>query len=838
MKRTSKVSAKGAAKKATAKKKAAKPGTPQQSENAVAWLAQAIGQAAKAAQFCVSGVMPGVDPGLQVDGVGAIAFPLKPNKATALARECQTAPYGKGTETLVNKKVRNTLELDPKKFALSDAWQAAIGGVTRLVAEQLGLPADQLEARVYKLLLYEKGGFFLPHRDSEKHDRMVASLIVVLPNEFSGGELVVRHAGETERVCFPEAAAGQVPCYAAFYADCEHEVKQVQRGRRVCLAYNLVLQPQRALPAPAAAPADPLVAALGQWTGQHRAEPLVFILEHLYSERGRSLELMKGGDRSLAEAIAAAAEAANCHVWLTQIERHVCYSAYETRRSSRYGGRYRNDYDYDDDDDYGDDDDDDDGQDPVAAEEGGGDIDTSGFQIEEALDEQFFGCDWTDLAGQEQPWSSIGLDPAAVVCRVPMAQWKPNRQEYEGYTGNAGNTLDRWYHRSAIVVWPREQHFEVLAKSGQSNSLPMFQSMMAKLAKAPKSERESLRGDCLRFARAIIGRWRGQYYSGSLDGESAKTSCDPFAKRLLKLHDRETISQFLAALTNNNCGTRLDGFVLEACREFGWSAFAAELKALVLPAPPGKFARRDEIPARDMKWFHELCCDPADAPEKAALVRELGDVLVERFCRVEPTPSYAWHREAQFGERRRASADEQMLPQLLQALLAAGLDAAVARVIRFVESAPRQFDLDICRVPTLKKLVPWSQQTFGRVHPELAKWLEITRDYLRSATDSPPEPYPDWSRPGKADCRCRHCATLNAFLADPASESTRIPAVENDRVHLLNSIQKFRCDVKHTLDRQRRPYALLLTKTSASYQRSVKRYEQDCQHLRGLQFDA
>jgi hypothetical protein len=35
--------------------------------------------------------------------------------------------------------------------------------------------------------VYEKGGFFLPHRDSEKHDRMVASLIVVLPNPFEGG---------------------------------------------------------------------------------------------------------------------------------------------------------------------------------------------------------------------------------------------------------------------------------------------------------------------------------------------------------------------------------------------------------------------------------------------------------------------------------------------------------------------------------------------------------------------------------------------------------------------------------------------------------------------------
>src|SRR5207248_6200897 len=129
---------------------------------------------------------------------------------------------GKGTQTLVNKKVRNTFELDPKRFRLSDAWQAAIAAATRAAAEQLGLPADQVEARLYKLLVYEKGGFFLPHRDSEKHDGMVASLIIVLANPFEGGALVVRHGAAKQTLPFEEAADGTAPCYAAFYADCEH----------------------------------------------------------------------------------------------------------------------------------------------------------------------------------------------------------------------------------------------------------------------------------------------------------------------------------------------------------------------------------------------------------------------------------------------------------------------------------------------------------------------------------------------------------------------------------------------------------------------------------------
>jgi hypothetical protein len=138
----------------------------------VEWLANAIGEATRSAKFCVAGSLPVVDPQIEVEGLGPIKLPLKPTMAKKLVACCQPAPYGKGTETLVDTRVRKTYELDPKNFSLSDAWNSAIAEATRTVAEPLGLPADRLEARRYKLLVYEKGGFFLPHRDSEKHDRM------------------------------------------------------------------------------------------------------------------------------------------------------------------------------------------------------------------------------------------------------------------------------------------------------------------------------------------------------------------------------------------------------------------------------------------------------------------------------------------------------------------------------------------------------------------------------------------------------------------------------------------------------------------------------------------
>ena len=121
-------------------------------------LSEAIGQATKSSKFCVADCLPTVDPGIEVDGPGAIKLPLKPAMAKALVAQCQVAPYGKGTQTLVDRKVRNTFELDPKKFRLSQEWNSAVVRAAQIAAEQLGLPAEQVEARLYKLLVYEKIG--------------------------------------------------------------------------------------------------------------------------------------------------------------------------------------------------------------------------------------------------------------------------------------------------------------------------------------------------------------------------------------------------------------------------------------------------------------------------------------------------------------------------------------------------------------------------------------------------------------------------------------------------------------------------------------------------------
>ncbi len=110
--------------------------------------------------YCTSGTCPLVLPGLEVEGLGVIGLPVSPVEAARIITACNQAPYGKGTQTIVDTSVRKVWELDAQKFTLSNPqWSVMIEGVLRAIEKALGLSTESLTAHIYKLLVYEPGGF-------------------------------------------------------------------------------------------------------------------------------------------------------------------------------------------------------------------------------------------------------------------------------------------------------------------------------------------------------------------------------------------------------------------------------------------------------------------------------------------------------------------------------------------------------------------------------------------------------------------------------------------------------------------------------------------------------
>ncbi|KAL9129633.1 MAG: hypothetical protein Q9217_001951 [Psora testacea] len=249
-----------------------------------------------------------VDPGLHVDNIGNISLPLRSEDAEAIMKAGQQAPFGRGSETVVDTSFRNTQELNVDRFRLRNpAWTQYLQDIITPLGLALGFANSPsgIKAELYKLLIYEKGAMFKPHKDTEKTEGMFGTLVICLPSKHEGGSLVLSHRGE-EVVCETAENSEFGQSHVAWYSDVVHEVKPVTAGYRLVLTYNLVRTEHYGPSSAKVVTEENTVFSnvLKEWkrrydAGQPTLSKLAFVLEHKYSEANLSFGQLKGQDRVL-----------------------------------------------------------------------------------------------------------------------------------------------------------------------------------------------------------------------------------------------------------------------------------------------------------------------------------------------------------------------------------------------------------------------------------------------------------------------------------------------------------------------------------------------------------
>ena len=151
---------------------------------------------------------------------------------------CSVASYGYQGKDVVDKNYRNAFKLDPDNFTTSLQLSATpiLQEIQSIVPAVVGLKAE-----LYKLNIYACGGFFKAHVDTPRSERMFGSLVVCLPTQFTGGELIVHHHKDEIKYDWSSTASDTSSTlhWAAFFSDVEHEILPVSEGYRVTLTYNL-----------------------------------------------------------------------------------------------------------------------------------------------------------------------------------------------------------------------------------------------------------------------------------------------------------------------------------------------------------------------------------------------------------------------------------------------------------------------------------------------------------------------------------------------------------------------------------------------------------------------
>jgi hypothetical protein len=137
-------------------------------------------------------------------------------------------------------------------------------------------------------------------------------------------------------------------------------------------------------------------------------------------------------------------------------------------------------------------------------------------------------------------------------------------------------------------------------------------------------------------------------------------------------------------------------------------------------------------------------------------------------------------------------------------------------------------------VPVLIGLRSWLAKNVKKSSPALARWLAACREQLETLTAQQPQPPADWRRGAAVSCNCADCKELKEFLADPGEKTHRFRVAQNRRQHLQGIIRQDHLDLDSRTDEHGRPYSLVCTKNTASYQASLAQYHQDQEHLATL----
>ncbi len=666
----------------------------------------------------VGGTLPSIPPGLKVKGVGNIALPLFEQQARSLIELSQQSPFGRKEETILDPNVRKSWQIAAEDFELTNPqWKEALQEAIEQIARQLGLDDCEIEFEPYKLLIYETGGFFAVHRDTEKTPNMFGTLVINLPCEHEGGELIISHGGQSHRYSFTDND-GFHPGFVAFYADCYHEVKPVTAGYRINLIYNLAIADRKKKPllAQQSKVIEDINTAIQKWSQENGENPiLTYLLEHSYTEKNLNLSNLKHGDFAKASVLLNAAEQNDCQAFLCLV------TYYRTSYGeTAYYGRYSSP----------------------------DNLDEADFEEYDVDTEEVYAHSFVSATEVNININKLQLDEEELLAITPLREGPGRGYSISEATGNEGATKDVWYHRGAVILWPKNREFDLTTRMDLDYGIYVLKTSLQPQNLADGDYRHKI----IRLANHILDKLPSHRKND-------------ISREIILIEDMALLKKFLHKQLNQYRLGQVDTQIFtQIIERFGWQPFEEEIGAYLTP-------RRGAL-----GWLNSLLL-------AGVSLSGAGQSIMTRWV------TDLWKPSLELG------LTGETIANLVQVVSLLKIEALPDEIITFLSGQKQPDFLTGAYGPAL---VSSFKALTGRDYDQtiMRKFNEDVRQRIKADFPAPPEAPQDWSREGQLGCKCEFCAEINRFLPDPKRrEISFYKTLKRNLLHIEAMIEKSRVEL-------------------------------------------
>ncbi len=717
---------------------------------------------------------------------GILNLPLKSEVVKELIKVATPARFGWRDQTLLDQKVRDAWEISKDQIKIETAsWNQELNAVVELLKKDLGLPETvKLQPNLHNLLIYEPGQFFNYHQDSEKLDGMVATLVIILPSAHKGGALIIDHKGTKKQFQSSRFPIDKLTLIA-FYADCHHEVKVLKEGYRLALTYNLTIENDNKINISNEQNYyEPVMKSLRNYFIEELEarsfKQYVYLLEHSYTQKGLSWGHLKNGDILRAKALKVAADLLDLEIYMSLAdvqETWNCesdYDYYEYRRRKRKYSYYR------------DNDDNEEEQDPDL------------IQVNELIDSSTVLKYWIDEKNQPLEYKECYVSSKYIGWTKACNEFQPFESEYEAYMGNYGNTLDRWYHRAAVILWRKQDHYPILFEMDPNSIINELLMLTEKNTNNTLENKSKVH----KIISMLLPCW---------------------SKCLLNSHNSEIyLKIFNLALYIND--PKLAQAMIFDCN---MSILNPEIATLLLSL-------------QDL-YGTSWCIDVL---EWWFSIKESYNVILKNFSNIvnilynsNETELTAWLIRYQFNEiikHHNYCKENHNRAKLIEEVV-----QRISEIIDLIKACMIVNNANICtelldQVMANIELYPALDLVniiveFKNHSQDLEKWgykklFNYVLNLLEQEKKLGLRKIDDWSINEKIPCDCHDCGTLSNFLLDGALTTIKWPLGKGRRQHIHHIIDGLGISVSHQTEHQGSPHKLNLIKTEQLYKEAKKRF--------------